>query len=91
MRNKDVQMVRRSRLAVTIGLAMTVAAAACNSGPSTATSPSGVSPSSLAAATGQSTRDFSVTVTPASSRRAPQPACDRHETQRRAKPAARFG
>ena len=65
MRNKDVQMVRRSRLAVTIGLAMTVAAAACNSGPSTATSPSGVSPSSLAA-TGQSTRDFSVTVTPAS-------------------------
>ena len=65
MRNKGVQMARRSRLGVAIGLAMTVAAAACSGGPSTATSPSGVSPSSLAAS-GQSTREFSVTVTPTS-------------------------
>ncbi len=66
MRNKSVQMARRSRLAVAVGLAVTVAAAACSGGAGTVTSPSGVGPSSLAANSGQSTRNFSVTITPTS-------------------------
>ena len=70
MTNKSVEMTRRSRLAVVVGLGLTVAAAACG-GASTATSPSGVTPSSLEAKPGQSspgesTRDFSVTITPTS-------------------------
>jgi hypothetical protein len=66
MRNKSGQMAQRSRLAVAVGLAVTVAAAACSGGASSVTSPSGVGPSSLAANNGQSTRDFSVTITPTS-------------------------
>lgn len=66
MTNKSVQMAWRSRLSVAVGLAVTVAAAACSGGASTVTSPSGVGPSSLAANSGQSTREFSVTVTPSS-------------------------
>ena len=66
MTNKSVRMTRRSRLAVVVSLGLAVAAAACGDGANSATSPSGVSPSSLAANGGQSTRDFSVTVTPAS-------------------------
>src|SRR5687767_11525985 len=58
MTNKSVQMTRRSRLAVVVSFALAVAAAACGDGASTMTSPSGVSPSSLAA-NSQSTRDFS--------------------------------
>src|SRR5687767_5366653 len=57
-------MAWRSRLTVAVGLGLTVAAAACGGGASSATSPSGVTPSSLAAQ-GQ-TRNFSVTVTPTS-------------------------
>ena len=69
MTNKSVQMTRRSRLAVVVSLGLAVAAAACGDGANSATSPSGVSPSSLAANgpnAGQSTRNFSVTVTPTS-------------------------
>ena len=58
MTNKSVQMTRCSRLAVVISFGLAVAAAACSDGASTMTSPSGVSPSSLAA-NGQSTRDVS--------------------------------
>ena len=58
-------MAWRSRLTVAVGLGLTVAAAACSGGSSSATSPSGVTPSSLEAS-GQSTRDFNVTVTPTS-------------------------
>ena len=65
MTSKGVQMTRRSRLAVVVSLGLAVAAAACSDGASTMTSPSGVGPSSLAA-NGQSTRNFSVTVTPTS-------------------------
>ena len=64
MTNNSVQMTLRSRVTVAVGLGLTVAAAACNGGGNSATSPSGVSPSSLAASAGQSTRDFRVTVTP---------------------------
>ena len=49
MTNKSAQMTRRSRLAVVVSLGLAVAAAACSDGASTMTSPSGVSPSSLAA------------------------------------------
>ena len=68
MTNKSAQMTRRSRLAVVVSLGLALAAAACGDGANSATSPSGVSPSSLAAnvPTGQNTRNFSVTVTPAS-------------------------
>ena len=66
MTNKSVQMAWRSRLTVTVGLGLTVAAAACGGGASSATSPSGVTPSSLAADNGQDTRNFSVTVEPIS-------------------------
>lgn len=65
MTNKSVETTRRSRLTVVVGLGLTVAAAACG-GANTATSPSGVTPSSLEANAGQSTREFSVTITPAS-------------------------
>lgn len=65
MTSKNVQMTRRSRLAVTIGLGLAVAAAACGKDSGLATSPSSVSPSSLAA-TGQDTRNFTVTVMPGS-------------------------
>ena len=65
MTSKSVQMTRRSRLAVVVSLGLAVAAAACSDGASTMTSPSGVGPSSLAT-NGQSTRNFSVTVTPTS-------------------------
>ena len=65
MTSKSVQMTRRSRLAVVVSLGLAVAAAACSDGASTMTSLSGVGPSSLAA-NGQSTRNFSVTVTPTS-------------------------
>jgi hypothetical protein len=65
MTNKSGQMKRHSRLAVVISLGLAVAAAACGEG-ANPTSPSGVSPSSLAANSGQSTRNFSVTMTPAS-------------------------
>ena len=59
--------MRRSSLAAAVGFGLALAAAACDGGASTATSPSGVSPSSLAAQNGgQSTRNFSVTVTPPS-------------------------
>jgi hypothetical protein len=63
--NKSVQMAWRSRLTVAVGLGLTVAAAACGGGASSATSPSGVAPSSLAVG-GESARNFSVTVTPIS-------------------------
>lgn len=65
MTNKSAEMKGRSRLAVVVGLGLTVAAAACG-GASTATSPSGVTPSSLEANSGQSTKDFSVTIMPTS-------------------------
>jgi len=65
--NKSVETMRRSSLAAAVGFGLALAAAACDGGASTATSPSGVSPSSLAAQNGgQSTRNFSVTVTPPS-------------------------
>jgi hypothetical protein len=67
--NKSGQMTRRSRLTVVVGLGLTLAAAACSGGASTATSPSGVTPSSLEAngpSPGQDTRNFSVTFTPTS-------------------------
>lgn len=66
MANKSGQVKRHSRLAVVVSLGLAVAAAACGEG-ANPTSPSGVTPSSsLAAANGQSTRNFSVTMTPAS-------------------------
>ena len=63
--SKSVQRAWRSRLTVAVGFGLTVAAAACSGGVSPATSPSGVTPSSLEA-NGQSTREFGVTVTPTS-------------------------
>ena len=70
MTNKSVQMTRRSRLAVVVSLGLAVAAAACGDAANSATSPSGVSPSSLAAngpsTNDQSNKNFSVTITPAS-------------------------
>ena len=69
MTNKSVQMTWRSRLAVAVGLGLAVAAAACSDGANSATSPSGVTPSSLAAKAenpGQDTRNFNVTITPTS-------------------------
>ena len=92
MTNKSVQMPWRSRLTVAIGFGLTVAAAACSGGVSPATSPSGVTPSSLEAS-GQSTRNFSVTITPASvSMGAAYPACDRHKRHHvGTEPEARFG
>jgi hypothetical protein len=70
MTSKSVQMPWRSRLTVAVGFGLTVAAAACSGGSSTATSPSGVTPSSLEAngpsTTTQSTRNFNVTISPAS-------------------------
>jgi len=62
MMNKNLQMTRRSRLAVLVSFGLAVAAGACSDGASTMTSPSGVSPSSLAA-NGQNTRDVSATIT----------------------------
>jgi hypothetical protein len=67
--NKRVQMPWRSRLTAAVGLGLTVAAAACSGGSSSATSPSGVTPSTLEAKgpdPSQDTRNFSVTVTPTS-------------------------
>jgi hypothetical protein len=64
--NNSVQMTGRSRLAVVVSLGLAVAAAACSGGARPATSPSGVTPSSLEASGGQSTREFSVTIAPAS-------------------------
>jgi hypothetical protein len=58
-------MTSRSRLLVAIGLGLAVGAAACSEGTSMATSPSAVTPSSLAA-TGQSNKNFNVTITPTS-------------------------
>lgn len=69
MKNTSVQRAWRSRLTVAVGLGLTVGAAACSGGASSATSPSSVTPSSLAAKgpnSGQDTRDFSVMVTPTS-------------------------
>ena len=95
MTSKSVQMTWRSRLAVAVGLGLTAAAAACSDGANTATSPSAVSPSSLAtnAANGESTRNFSVTITPTSvSAGRRNPACDRHKRRNvGTKPEARFG
>jgi hypothetical protein len=66
MTSKSVQMKGRSRLAVVITLGLAIAAAACGEGAGMATSPSGVSPSSLDAHGGESARNFSVTMTPPS-------------------------
>ncbi len=66
MSNQCVQTARRSRLAVAVGLAVTVAAAACSGGANSVTSPSGVGASSLAVTNGQNTKNFSVTITPTS-------------------------
>ena len=66
MTNKSGQMTWRSRFAVAVGLGLAVAAAACSEGVNTATSPSAVTPSSLALNAGQSTRNFSVTISPTS-------------------------
>lgn len=69
MTTKSVQMTRRSRLAVVVSLGLAVMAAACSDGINNATTPSAVSPSSLAAGNpnqGQDTRKFSVTLTPTS-------------------------
>jgi hypothetical protein len=65
MTSKGLPIARRSRIAVVVTLGLAVAAAACSDGASTMTSPSGVGPSSPAA-NSQSTRNFSVTVTPTS-------------------------
>ena len=93
MTNKSVQMTRRSRLAVVVGLGLAVAAAACSDGASTTTSPSGVSPSSLAANAGQRhqelQRDDHADIGLGGRR---NPACDRHKRRNvGTKPAARFG
>jgi hypothetical protein len=69
MTNKSVQTTRRSRLAVLISLGLAVATAACSDGIKSATSPSALSPASLAGNgpnNGQDTRDFSVSVAPTS-------------------------
>ena len=66
MKSKSGQMTWRSRLAVAAGLGLAVTAAACSGGASSATAPSSVSPSSLAVDGGQSTRNFTVTIAPAS-------------------------
>ena len=67
MTSRSEQMTWRSRLAVAVGLGLAVAAAACSEGVNTATSPSAVTPSSLASTEGgQSTRNFNVTITPPS-------------------------
>src|SRR5687767_4037830 len=67
--NKSVQRPWRTRLTSAVGLGLTVAAAACSGGSSSATSPSGVTPSSLEAngpSPAQNTRNFTVTVAPTS-------------------------
>src|SRR5829696_7414232 len=58
----------KSRVAAVIGLGLAVTAAACSGGASTVTSPSGVSPTSLASnpTCNGGTQNFAVTISPAS-------------------------